>query len=279
MITYVINTSENKTFDTEKLFSLVGYIKIVWMNSPLNEIEKCAEKIYDRQNVLGADQFRIAIIVDFYNFKHIRLPYAETGFSRELEEKGVHVSLYYPLIECYIIDHLFDKLARKNIFPTQKDIFYVQNQGCEPLEVMADEYEQLKNVLTKLREDHAFYQKTYDELVKNEENRLREEFTYQPNRQNKKSKKKNISSNKDSNNPLSDDGKYLSQGVSISEENDSLKNSNVTIQEKETNDFETKDNALTMIYNNQDYTKDEYENYIQNELAKFKEKIHEKIYI
>jgi len=31
MITYVINTSENKTFDSEKLFDLAGYNKIRWI--------------------------------------------------------------------------------------------------------------------------------------------------------------------------------------------------------------------------------------------------------
>lgn len=176
MITYVINTSENKTFDTEKLFSLVGYTKIVWMNVSLDEIEKCTEKIYDRQNVLGADQFRIAIIVDFYNFKHIKLPYAETGFSRDLEEKGVHISLYYPFIECYIIDHLFDKLASKNIFPVQRDIFYVQNIGCEPLEHIANEYQQLSNVLEQFDEDKNFTENLREKLVHEYELKIREEL-------------------------------------------------------------------------------------------------------
>ena len=77
MITYVINTSENKTFDSGMLFDLAGYSKIRWLYSPLNEIEKCAEKIYEKQNVLGAERFRIAVIVDFFGFDRIRIPYGQ----------------------------------------------------------------------------------------------------------------------------------------------------------------------------------------------------------
>ena len=43
MLTYVINTSENKVLKTDLLFELVGYNKIAWMRSPLAHIEDCAE--------------------------------------------------------------------------------------------------------------------------------------------------------------------------------------------------------------------------------------------
>ena len=147
MITYIINTSENKTFDTEKIFSLTGYMKIVWINSRLDEIEKCTDEIESRQNVLGAEDFRIAVIVDFYNFNHIRLPYAETGYSRNIENEGVDLSLYFPFIECYIIDNLFEKINQRNLFISQRDIYYVQNENFERLENIDNAEEQLKRVL------------------------------------------------------------------------------------------------------------------------------------
>ena len=54
MLTYVINTSENKTFDSDRLFDLAGYHKIHWMNCSLSEIGECARTIHEKQNILGA---------------------------------------------------------------------------------------------------------------------------------------------------------------------------------------------------------------------------------
>ena len=178
MITYIINTSENKTFDTEKLFSLTGYMKIVWMNSRLDEIEKCSTEIYNRQNVLGAEDFRIAVIVDFYNFRHIRLPYAETGYSKEQEKEGVDLSIYYPFIECYIIDHLFDKISQKNLIISQRDIYYVQNSAFEKLENIGNAEEQIKRVLTgNILSDAQKEEREYtlEEIKQLEDNSINEE--------------------------------------------------------------------------------------------------------
>ena len=46
MLTYVINTSENRTLDSDKLFDLAGYNKIKWLNCRLSEVRQCAEYIY-----------------------------------------------------------------------------------------------------------------------------------------------------------------------------------------------------------------------------------------
>ena len=94
MLTYVINTSENKTFDSDQLFKLVGYNKICWLNYGLSELEKCADEICEKQMVLGADDFRIAILVDFYGFDRVRSVYGSKGYSPI--ETGVDLSIYFP---------------------------------------------------------------------------------------------------------------------------------------------------------------------------------------
>ena len=79
MLTYVINTSENKTFDSSKLFELAGYSKIRWLQCSLNDIQKCVLHISEKQNSIIADDFRIAVIVDFYGFDKMdfrRCPHA-----------------------------------------------------------------------------------------------------------------------------------------------------------------------------------------------------------
>ena len=58
---------------------------MAWTNEKLDEINKCAEYIFEKQNVLGADDFRIAVIIDFYNFDRIRLPYSVIEYKTEKE--------------------------------------------------------------------------------------------------------------------------------------------------------------------------------------------------
>ncbi len=145
MITYVINTSENKTFDSDRLFSLAGYTRIVWMNCTLDQIENCANEIYDRQNTLTAESFRVAVIVDFYNFTKIRKPYGITGFAQM--DEGIDLSLYYPFIEVYLADNLFDKLARKNLNVEKKDLFYIQSSNYEKLENINNAEGQIKTII------------------------------------------------------------------------------------------------------------------------------------
>lgn len=178
MLTYVINTSENKTFDTEKLFSLVGYNKIIWINSKLNEINNCVEFIFDKQNVLGADDFRIAVIIDFYNFDRIRLPYSEIGYKTKEEEKGVDLSVYYPFIECYLIDNLFDKLSQKNLIISQRDIYYVQDDSFEKLENISNAEEQIRKIVKCFEpcEMSEFNKVRFEKAKKEKENRMVEKI-------------------------------------------------------------------------------------------------------
>ncbi len=146
MLTYVINTSENKTFDSKKLFSFAGYHKIVWIDCLLSEVENYALEIYERQNALAATDFRVAVIVDFYSFDKIRKPYGTDGFSRE--EEGVDLAIYYPFIEAYLADNLFDKLSRMNLKVEQRDIYYVQSTDNDGFENISNAVEQIKTIFT-----------------------------------------------------------------------------------------------------------------------------------
>ena len=144
MLTYVINTSENKSFNSEKLFELAGYKKIRWISCPLNEIKSCAESIYEKQNILCADQFRIAVIVDFYAFDRIRQPYGRRGF---IEDNGVDMSLYMPYIEVFLMDNLVEYLERRDLFAADFEIYYVQNEKCEQYDLMDNAHQQLRQIL------------------------------------------------------------------------------------------------------------------------------------
>ena len=144
MLTYVINTSENRTLDSDRLFDLAGYNKIRWMNASLNEMEQCAQFIYEKQNVLGADEFRIAIIVDFYGFDRIRVPYRRLGYKTET---GVDISLYLPFIETYLVDHLLTFLENRELSAMDFEIYYVQNTKLERYEFIDNALDQMRQVL------------------------------------------------------------------------------------------------------------------------------------
>ena len=145
MLTYVINTSENKTFDSSKLFELAGYSKIRWIQCSLRDIEKCVEQIYEKQNVITADDFRIAVIVDFYGFDRIRIPYGRNGY---IKDDGVDLSLYMPYIEVYLLDNLIVKLENKEIFAADFEIYYVQNEKSERYELFKNASSQIRQILS-----------------------------------------------------------------------------------------------------------------------------------
>lgn len=145
MLTYVINTSENRSMDSDRLFDLAGYNKIRWMNCPLSDVARCAQHISEKQNVLGADQFRIAVLVDFYNFDRVRVPYGRRGFKPEV---GVDISLYLPFIETYLIDHLIVYLEKRELCAADFEVYYVQNSKVERYAFLNNEIEQLREILT-----------------------------------------------------------------------------------------------------------------------------------
>lgn len=148
MLTYVINTSENKTFDSSRLFDLAGYNKIRWMHCSLNNIGTCAKEIYEKQNFLGADAFRVAVLVDFFGFNRIRPPYGRGEFGFGTEEKGVDFSLYLPYIEAYMIDNLFNPLNRKEVYASAFEVYYIQNGKYERFQNLSNAEAQLASILS-----------------------------------------------------------------------------------------------------------------------------------
>lgn len=130
MLTYVINTSENKTFDCDTLFKLSGYNKICWMYCRLDNVSTCTRDICARQNVLGAEPFRIVVLVDFYGFDRLRKPYGcgERGYD---DDSGVDLCLYYPFIEVFLTDNLFNELKKHNLSPASNEVYYIQNESSD----------------------------------------------------------------------------------------------------------------------------------------------------
>ncbi len=149
MLTYVINTSENRTFDSDLLFKLARYNKIKWFHCALDEIQKCAEEIYEKQNMLGADSFRIAVIVDFYTFDRIRIPYGRRGFGTD---NGVDVSIYLPYIEMFLLDKVATYLENKNLFAYDFEVYYIQNEKSERYELFENAFGQFKQIMSGKKE-------------------------------------------------------------------------------------------------------------------------------
>ncbi len=145
MLTYVINTSENKTLESDTLFKLVGYSKIRWMNYGLRDLERCADEICDLQTALGADDFRIVLLVDFYGFDRIRSVYGSDGYSAT--ESGVDLSVYFPILEAYMVDHLFSRISRKELTVQEKHVFYIQGDSEDGFNVIDNMEEQLEYIL------------------------------------------------------------------------------------------------------------------------------------
>ncbi len=145
MLTYVINTSENKTLESDPLFKLVGYNKIRWMNYGLRDLEECADEICERQTMLGAEDFRIVLLVDFYGFDRVRTIYGAEGYSSV--ESGVDLSIYFPLLEAYMVDHLFSRIRRKDLVVQEKHVFYIQGDKNDGFNVLENKEEQLEFIL------------------------------------------------------------------------------------------------------------------------------------
>ncbi len=145
MLTYVINTSENKVLKTDLLFELVGYNKIAWMRSPLANIEDCAEEIVKRQQPMTAGEYRVVVLVDFLAFEKTLFP----------EENPVseYLAIYKSLIEIYLNDHLYTPLRRAQLGFDGMEVFYIQYTEKNTIRENAAEKEQLA-LLLGLEDEH-----------------------------------------------------------------------------------------------------------------------------
>lgn len=158
MKTYVINTSDNKTFDSDQLFRLAGYKKINWLNVHLDEVDKCIEYIKNRQGEIQSEEFRIAVLIDFFSFDKIRSPYGRKGYSEDL---GVECSLYLPYIEGYLYDKLFYALEKKELFASGYEIFYIKAGKIEIIENLNNLKDQIDQIVFPVEDSFVDTRKSY----------------------------------------------------------------------------------------------------------------------
>ena len=139
MLTYVINTSENKALKSDLLFELVGYHKIAWMRSSLSAIDDCADEIVKRQQPMTAGEYRVVVLVDFLAFEKTLYP----------EENPVseYLAIYKSLIEIYLNDHLYTPLRRAQLGFEGLEVFYIQYTEKNTIRDNAAEKEQLALLL------------------------------------------------------------------------------------------------------------------------------------
>lgn len=139
MLTYVINTSENKVLKTDLLFELVGYNKISWMRSPLSAIEDCAGEIVKRQQPMTAGEYRVVVLVDFLAFEKTLYP--------EDYPISEYLAIYKSLIEIYLHDHLYTPLRRAQLGFDGLEVFYIQYSEKNTIRENAAEKEHLAQLL------------------------------------------------------------------------------------------------------------------------------------
>lgn len=158
MVTYVINTSENKTFDSDQLFRLVGYNKIQWLNCSLDNVQSCIDFIKNKQGAIEAEEFRIAFLIDFYGFDRIRPPYGRRGYGID---QGVECSLYLPYIEAYLKDSFLYILEKQEYYPAECDVFYIKSGNFEVIENIENLEEQVKQIVSPDEDSFVERRKVY----------------------------------------------------------------------------------------------------------------------
>ncbi|MBQ7364450.1 MAG: hypothetical protein IJW46_02500 [Clostridia bacterium] len=162
MITYVINTSKNKTLDDNLLFDLAGYSKIHWLFSSLDAIEGCADTIVKDQNKLIGDSLRVAVILDFYGYDRIRLPY-------DSEPDKVHVDVYKPFLLAYLVKNLFHKIQKRGCRITSCEVFYIQSDVDGSSESAANRNEEISYIFSLNAQKEAFRRANLSAPVINED--------------------------------------------------------------------------------------------------------------
>ncbi len=164
MITYVVNTSENRTFDSDQLFKLAGYKKIHWLNVRLDEVDRCVEYIKNKQGAIESEEFRIAVVVDFFGYDKIRIPYGRDGY---FNDPGVECSLYLPYVEAYLDDKLFYALEKQELFSASYELFYIKGGRLELIENMDNLKDQVDEVVFPDEDSYAGVNKYYVKENKN----------------------------------------------------------------------------------------------------------------
>ncbi len=163
MITYVINTSQNKTFDCDQLFRLAGYNKTQWINCTLDKVKDCVDFIKNKQGTIVFEQFRIAVIVDFYDYDRIRAPYGTLSY---IKEDGVDFSVYLPYIEAYINDKLLFELEKREYYPAECDVFYVKSSKFDYVERIDNLESQVNQIISPVEDSFVIKKRvSYNSLT------------------------------------------------------------------------------------------------------------------
>lgn len=127
MQTYVINTSENRNFDSNLLFSLARYEQIQWISCSLNKIKACAEEIFEKEDAkIPFRDYRVVVLVDFFNYPH-------SVHSENNSSPGDYIEIYKFFIEHYLLTNLFEYLKKQDVPAKYCEIYYIQYTKYEPI--------------------------------------------------------------------------------------------------------------------------------------------------
>ncbi|MBQ7309593.1 MAG: hypothetical protein IJW87_05385 [Clostridia bacterium] len=127
MQTYVINTSENRNFDSNLLFSLARYEQIQWISCSLNDIKTCAEEIFEKEDAkIPFRDYRVVVLVDFFNYPH-------SVHSENNSSPGDYIEIYKFFIEHYLLTNLFEYLKKQDVPAKYCEIYYIQYTKYEPI--------------------------------------------------------------------------------------------------------------------------------------------------
>ena len=105
MHTYVINTSENKKFNSNLLFDLANYNQIQWMWCSLPNIAECAEEIFKTEIIpIPSRDFRVVVLVDFFKYRFASRTNTDAGMASD--SPGEYVAIYKNFIGQYLLANL-----------------------------------------------------------------------------------------------------------------------------------------------------------------------------
>ena len=125
MHTYVINTSENKKFNSNLLFDLANYNQIQWMWCSLPNIAECAEEIFKTEIIpIPSRDFRVVVLVDFFKYRFASRTNTDAGMASD--SPGEYVAIYKNFIGQYLLANLFDYLKKKGMPARECEIYFVQ---------------------------------------------------------------------------------------------------------------------------------------------------------
>ncbi len=139
MHTYVINTSENKNFDSNLLFELAHYEQIRWKSCSLTDIRRCAEEICQEEDTrIPFREFRVVVLVDLFQYE-IKSKDTVIPVSTESD----YMEIYKFFLEHYLLSNLFEYLKKNHVPARFCEIYYIQYAPHTPISRNEREMEQI----------------------------------------------------------------------------------------------------------------------------------------